>query len=141
MKPSKDESTQYGQQDFKKLVFIPTLFYLAKDPSRGFGFYQILFQRTICDSFDFSPLESKKVSRRPSVAPKINGIEDDNINDGVEEFTVINGTISDDDSDQEGAEKEVKMTLNELISGALESAFWAMDKLIVKDKEAGYRIR
>ena len=88
-----------------------------------------------------SLLESKKVSRRPSIAPKINGIEDDNINDGVEEFTVINGTISDDDSDQEGADKEVKMTLNELISGALESAFWAMDKLIVKDKEAGYRIR
>ena len=54
---------------------------------------------------------------------------------------MINGTISDDDSDQEGADKEVKMTLNELISGALESAFWAMDKLIVKDKEAGYRIR
>ena len=55
MEPSKDESTQYGQQDFQKLVFITTLFYLTKDPSRGFDFYKILFQQTICDIFDFSP--------------------------------------------------------------------------------------
>ena len=78
------------------------------------------------------------------MAPKINGIEDDNIQDGIEEVTVVNGTISDDDSDPENDNaktNEVKMTLNELISGALESAFWAMDKLIVKDREAGYRIR
>ena len=57
---------------------------------------------------------------------------------------MVNGTISDDESDPENErniDKEVKMTLNELISGALESAFWAMDKLIVKDKEAGHRIR
>ena len=83
-------------------------------------------------------------SRRQSLAPKINGIEDDNIKDGIEEVTVVNGTISDDDSDPENDNaqtNEVKMTLNELISGALESAFWAMDKLIVKDREAGYRIR
>jgi len=66
------------------------------------------------------------------------------IKDGIEEVTVVNGTISDDDSDPENDNaqtNEVKMTLNELISGALESAFWAMDKLIVKDREAGYRIR
>ena len=80
--------------------------------------------------------------RRQSLAPKINGIEDDNIKDGIDEVTVVNGTTKDDsDEDNENTEKEVKMSLNELISGALESAFWAMDKLIMKDKEAGYRIR
>ena len=76
------------------------------------------------------------------MAPKINGIEDDNIKDGIDEVTVVNGITKDDsDEDNENTEKEVKMSLNELISGALESAFWAMDKLIMKDKEAGYRIR
>ena len=80
--------------------------------------------------------------RRQSLAPKINGIEDDNIKDGIDEVTVVNGITKDDsDEDNENTEKEVKMSLNELISGALESAFWAMDKLIMKDKEAGYRIR
>ena len=78
------------------------------------------------------------------MAPKVNGIEDESIKDGIEEITLVNGTL---DSDEEDAledlleEEEVKMTLDELISGALESAFWAMDKLILKDKEAGYRIR
>ena len=80
--------------------------------------------------------------RRQSLAPKINGIEDDNIKDGIDEVTVVNGTTKDDsDDDNENTEEEIKMSLNELISGALESAFWAMDKLIMKDKEAGYRIR
>ena len=80
--------------------------------------------------------------RRQSLAPKINGIEDDNIKDGIDEVTVVNGTTKDDsDDDNENTEKEIKMSLDELISGALESAFWAMDKLIMKDKEAGYRIR
>ena len=78
--------------------------------------------------------------RRSSLAPKVNGIEDDRVRDGVEELTLVNGTL-DDDLDDEEEVHEAKMTLDELISGALESAFWAMDKLIVKDKEAGYRIR
>ena len=56
----------------------------------------------------------------------------------------MNGTLSSDEDDEnslEDNETEVKMSLDELISGALESAFWAMDKLILKDKEAGFRIR
>ena len=77
------------------------------------------------------------------MAPKVNGIEDESIRDGMEEITLINGTLSSDDEedlDDLLEEDEVKMSLDELISGALESAFWAMDKLILKDKEAGYRI-
>ena len=77
------------------------------------------------------------------MAPKVHGIEDeDKINGGIDEITLVNGTISDDEDTLEDLleEEEVKMTLDELISGALESAFWAMDKLILKDKEAGYRI-
>ena len=63
---------------------------------------------------------------------------------GIESVTLVNGTLSSDEDEEnslEDNEKEVKMSLNELISGALESAFWAMDKLILKDKEAGFRIR
>ena len=63
---------------------------------------------------------------------------------GIESVTLVNGTLSSDEDEEnslEDNEKEVKMSLDELISGALESAFWAMDKLILKDKEAGFRIR
>ena len=59
-------------------------------------------------------------------------------------MNIVNGTLSSDDEeyyDDEDETREVKMTVDELICGALESAFWAMDKLIAKDKEAGYRIR
>ena len=43
-----------------------------------------------------------KKSRRQSLAQKINGIEDDNIENGaIEETTVIDGTISGDESDPE----------------------------------------
>ena len=69
------------------------------------------------------------------MAPKVHGIEDeDNINGGIDEITLVNGTISDEEDTLEDLleEEEVKMTLDELISGALESAFWAMDKLILK---------
>ena len=63
---------------------------------------------------------------------------------GIESVTLVNGTLSSDEDEEnslEDNENEVKMSLDELISGALESAFWAMDKLILKDKEAGFRIR
>ena len=74
----------------------------------------------------------------------MNGIEDTEISNGLEEVRIVNGILpSDDEEDDDdyNEDKEVKMCLDELISGALESAFWAMDKLILKDKEAGYRIR
>ena len=35
---------------------------------------------------------------------------------------------------------EVKMDIDELVCGALESSFWAMDRLILRDKE-NYRYR
>lgn len=89
-------------------------------------------------------MNKRKYSRRKSLAPKVNGIEDESIKDGIEELTLVNGTLSaseESDYDEDDEYHEVKMTLDELVCGALESAFWAMDKLIVKDKEAGYRIR
>ena len=77
------------------------------------------------------------------MAQKVNGTEDDRLRDKIEELTLVNGTLTSDESDfeDEDEDHEVKMSLDELVSGALESAFWAMDKLIVKDKEAGFRIR
>ena len=78
------------------------------------------------------------------MAPKVNGIEDTEICNALEEVRIVNGILPSDDEeddDEYNENKEVKMSLDELISGALESAFWAMDKLILKDKEAGFRIR
>ncbi|TRY76263.1 hypothetical protein TCAL_02675 [Tigriopus californicus] len=49
---------------------------------------------------------------------------------------------SDDDNDDDEEEDEfveMKMTLDELICGSLESSFWAMDRLILNDK-AKYKI-
>ena len=46
-----------------------------------------------------------------------------------------------DNTEDKSDDKEMVMTVDELVSGALESAFWAMDKLILRDKEAGFRIR
>ncbi len=44
-----------------------------------------------------------------------------------------------DDDDDESV--ELKMTIDELICGALESSFWAMDRLILHDKAtSGHRI-
>ena len=37
--------------------------------------------------------------------------------------------------DTEDESREVRMTADELIKGALESAFWAMDRLILRDKQ------
>ena len=65
-------------------------------------------------------------------------------------MTLVNGILSSDEEDEacltdadddDEEEKEVKMSMDELVSGALESAFWAMDKLIMKDKDVGFRIR
>ena len=56
-----------------------------------------------------------------------------------DEIETFDSHFCDDDDDNE--EKDVKMTLDELIAGALESAFWALDRLILKDKESGFRIR
>eukprot|EP00095_Tigriopus_kingsejongensis_P001652 maker-scaffold801_size95070-snap-gene-0.20 protein:Tk01652 transcript:maker-scaffold801_size95070-snap-gene-0.20-mRNA-1 annotation:"hypothetical protein DAPPUDRAFT_323991" len=47
--------------------------------------------------------------------------------------------LSDHSDDEEDESKEIKMTVDELICGSLESSFWAMDRLILKDK-AHYRI-
>ena len=65
-----------------------------------------------------------------------------------EDFNNVNGnngaTNADkknDNIEDEIDDKEMVMTVDELVSGALESAFWAMDKLILRDKEAGFRIR
>ena len=44
----------------------------------------------------------------------------------------------DDDGDDDET-KERKMSQDELVKGALESAFWAMDRLILRDKQH-YRI-
>ena len=87
--------------------------------------------------------------RRNSLAPKIDGIEDsEELSEGLESVTLVNGILSSDEEDEacltdddDEDEKEVKMSMDELISGALESAFWAMDKLIMKDKDVGFRIR
>ncbi len=49
--------------------------------------------------------------------------------------------LESNDDDEIDDDKNVRMSLDELIAGALESAFWAMDRLILKDKEAGFRIR
>ncbi len=38
------------------------------------------------------------------------------------------GEISDEDEFDEDEESEIKMSLDELVSGALESTFWAMDR-------------
>ena len=98
-------------------------------------------------------LEVKEKKRKPqfrrnSLAPKIDGIEDsEELSTGLENVTLVNGILSSDEEDEDDAddddeeEKEVKMSMDELVSGALESAFWAMDKLIVKDKDVGFRIR
>ena len=49
---------------------------------------------------------------------------------------ISNGSQADEDSDEEEDEtKETKMTADELIKGAIESAFWAMDRLILRDKQ------
>ena len=45
------------------------------------------------------------------------------------------GSLSDDEEDDDDETVEVKMTVDELVSGSLESSFWAMDRLILKDKE------
>ena len=37
--------------------------------------------------------------------------------------------------DTEDESREVRMTADELIKGALESVFWAMDRLILRDKQ------
>ena len=101
-------------------------------------------------------LEVKEKKRKPqfrrnSLAPKIDGIEDsEELSTGLENVTLVNGILSSDDEDEachtdedddDEEEREVKMSMDELVSGALESAFWAMDKLIVKDKDVGFRIR
>ena len=44
-----------------------------------------------------------------------------------------------DEDDDEDETKERKMSEDELVKGALESAFWAMDRLILRDKQQ-YRI-
>ncbi len=38
--------------------------------------------------------------------------------------------VEEEEDDDEEEEKEVKMTMDELISGALESTFWAMDRSV-----------
>ena len=47
--------------------------------------------------------------------------------------------IDDEEDDDDDETKERKMSRDELVKGALESAFWAMDRLILRDKQH-YRI-
>ena len=44
-----------------------------------------------------------------------------------------------EEEEDEDETKERKMSRDELVKGALESAFWAMDRLILRDKQQ-YRI-
>ena len=87
-------------------------------------------------------MKKPKPRRRKYFGSKIDYIKED--------FNNVNGNVAagannkNNDNTEEDAEiddKEMVMTVDELVSGALESAFWAMDKLILRDKEAGFRIR
>lgn len=57
----------------------------------------------------------------------------------VEELSNTSDDEDDDDEDDEDEFVEMKMNLDELICGSLESSFWAMDRLILNDK-AKYKI-
>ena len=82
----------------------------------------------------------KPKPRRKYFGSKIDYIKEDfnNVNGNV---ASANDKNNDNTEEDEIDDKEMVMTVDELVSGALESAFWAMDKLILRDKEAGFRIR
>ena len=70
-------------------------------------------------------------------------VEEDfnNVKNGNNSNGVNADNKNNDNTEDKSDDKEMVMTVDELVSGALESAFWAMDKLILRDKEAGFRIR
>ena len=54
-------------------------------------------------------------------------------------FDIILNSVGNEEEEDEDETKERKMNRDELVKGAIESAFWAMDRLILRDKQQ-YRI-
>ena len=78
----------------------------------------------------------------PEIDDKVINVEQDDEGNSSKNndknFYVFKFSLYSDDDDYDEA-KEVKMNRDELVCGALESAFWAMDRLIFRDKQQ-YRI-
>ena len=54
-------------------------------------------------------------------------------------FDIFQNQVNNEEEEDEDETKERKMNRDELVKGAIESAFWAMDRLILRDKQQ-YRI-
>ena len=54
-------------------------------------------------------------------------------------FDIFLNSVGNEEEEDEDETKERKMNRDELVKGAIESAFWAMDRLILRDKQQ-YRI-